>query len=143
MISKTTGYLCLATMSLDGLEEEPLVLSADEMERMSPSKNSLSSSIDFISSALKRMGISDSLNLLSNDPQHVVETCNAIYGLLLQHEKDIEYKETLKKGKLQATQADVFDRGCFSVCFLSVFLICPWLELLSCRSSRVETTASN
>lgn len=129
-------------MSLDGHEEEPLVLSTDEMERMSPSKNSLSSSIKFISSALKRLGITDSLNLMSNDPQHAVETCNAIYGLLLQHEKDVEYKETLKKGKL-STRADVLDQDCFSVCFQCDFLTCPWLELSCRRSSRVETTASN
>jgi hypothetical protein len=51
---------------------------------------------------------------MSNDPQHVVETCNAIYGLLLQHEKDVEYKETLKQGKL-STWADVFDKECIPV----------------------------
>lgn len=105
---------CKIDMSLDGHVEEPLVLSGDEIEQMSPSKNSLSSSIKFISSALKRLGISDNLNLMSNDPQHVVETCNAIYGLLLQHEKDVEYKEILKKGKL-ITWTDVFDKECISV----------------------------
>jgi len=109
-----TFVSCKIDMSLDGHEEEPLVLSAAEIEQMSPSKNSLSSSITFISSALKRLGISDNLNLMSNDPQHVVETCNAIYGLLLQHEKDVEYKEILKKGKL-ITWAVVFDKECISV----------------------------
>lgn len=121
-------------MSLDRSEEERVELSAGEIEQMSPSKTSLSSSMNFISSALKRLGISDSLNLMSNDPQHVVETCNAIYGLLLQHEKDVEYKETLKKGTLIAW-TDVFHSW---IAFLfdryRCFPTCTWLKLFYRRS---------
>ena len=70
------------------------------LERMSPVKNSLPNSLSFLSSALQRLGITDKLNLQSSDPDDVVETCNAIYHLLLQHEKDTEYKNQLKSGRL-------------------------------------------
>lgn len=44
------------------------------------------------------LGFCQDLNLLSTDPADVVATCNTIYGLLLQHQKDNRFKEQLKNG---------------------------------------------
>jgi hypothetical protein len=44
------------------------------------------------------LGFCQDLNLLSTDPADIVQTCNTIYGLLLQHQKDSRFKEQLKTG---------------------------------------------
>lgn len=65
---------------------------------------SLPRSVEFVSSALQRVGIEKSINLMSNQPEDVAETCDAIYTLLVKHEKDIEYKEKLKGELLESRQ---------------------------------------
>ena len=44
------------------------------------------------------LGFCQDLNLLSTEPSDVVSTCNTIYGLLLQHQKDCKFREQLKQG---------------------------------------------
>jgi len=43
------------------------------------------------------MGLSDELHLMSSKPADVATTCNALYALLLQHQKDAQYKEQLRQ----------------------------------------------
>lgn len=45
------------------------------------------------------LGFCQDLNLLSTEPADIVETCNMVYGLLLQHQKDSKFKEQLKNGE--------------------------------------------
>ncbi|KAI8102121.1 hypothetical protein M9434_007180 [Picochlorum sp. BPE23] len=78
---------------------------AEDHAILSPSKGqSLPRSVEFVSSALQRVGIDKSINLMSNQPEDVAETCDAIYTLLVKHEKDIEYKEKLKGELLETRQ---------------------------------------
>lgn len=71
---------------------------ARTLERMSPSKGNapISQSMDFIQSALQRVGISKKIDLESADPSSVRDVCDTIYTLLLHIEQAEEYK-----GKLQ------------------------------------------
>ena len=48
------------------------------------------------------LGFCQDLNLLSTNPEDVVQTCNTIYGLLLQHQKDSRFKDQLKTGGSEA-----------------------------------------
>lgn len=80
-------------------------LYAEEHAILSPSGvQSLPRSVEFVSSALQRVGIDKSINLMSNQPEDIAETCDAIYTLLVKHEKDIEYKERLKGELLETRQ---------------------------------------
>lgn len=51
------------------------------------------------------MGLCEHLDLQSNDPADLVTTCNTIYGLLLQHQRDAKFKEQLKQGETQGCTA--------------------------------------
>lgn len=84
-------------MDTTGTNDSQGVFTLEEVERLTPNKTSLPASLAFISSALQRLGITERLNLMSNDPQDVLDACNAIYSLLLQHEKDVEYKGHLRQ----------------------------------------------
>jgi hypothetical protein len=44
-------------------------------------------------------GVSQDLDLLSREPRDVVNACNTVYGLLLQHQRDAKFKEQLKTGE--------------------------------------------
>lgn len=81
----------------DSFAEDRAVISASGGQ-------SLPRSVEFVSSALQRVGIEKSINLMSNQPEDVAETCDAIYTLLVKHEKDIEYKEKLKGELLESRQ---------------------------------------
>lgn len=52
------------------------------------------------------MGLCENINLQSNKSSDLVSTCNVIYGLLLQHQKDIKFKDQLKQ-ELQKARLDV------------------------------------
>ena len=52
------------------------------------------------------LGFCRELNLLSQEPGNVVSTCNTIYGLLLQHQRDARYREQLKQGEQELQGAD-------------------------------------
>lgn len=82
----------------EGMESPNDSSYARTLERMSPSRGNapISQSMDFIQSALQRVGISKKIDLGSADPSSVRDVCDTIYTLLLQIEKAEEYK-----GKLQ------------------------------------------
>ncbi|GAB4815629.1 hypothetical protein N2152v2_008085 [Parachlorella kessleri] len=60
------------------------------------SADTLNTSVAFLRNTLAGLGFCQDLNLLSTDPEDVVQTCNTIYGLLLQHQKDSRFKDQLK-----------------------------------------------
>lgn len=62
------------------------------------SEDNLQGSIAFLRQVLGNMGLCKDLNLQSSDPADVVESCNTIYGLLLQNQQDAKYKEQMKQG---------------------------------------------
>lgn len=72
------------------------------MEGVYASESTLHSSVAFLRSTLAGLGFCQDLNLMSSEPADVVSTCNTIYGLLLQHQKDCKFREQLKQGA-QAT----------------------------------------
>ncbi|KAG7673019.1 hypothetical protein Ndes2437B_g01126 [Nannochloris sp. 'desiccata'] len=61
------------------------------------SEASIHTSVAFLQDTLTGMGLSDELNLMSSEPADVATTCNALYALLLQHQKDAQYKEQLRQ----------------------------------------------
>lgn len=69
------------------------------LERMSPSKGNapISQSIEFIQSALQRIGISKKIDLESADSSSVRDVCDTIYTLLLHIEQSEEYKGNLQR----------------------------------------------
>ena len=57
------------------------------------------------------MGLSDDLNLMSSEPADVAATCNALHALLLQHQKDAQYKEQLRQEMSRArTEAKAMEK---------------------------------
>ncbi|KAI3435003.1 hypothetical protein D9Q98_003055 [Chlorella vulgaris] len=67
------------------------------MEGVYASESTLHSSVAFLRSTLAGLGFCQDLNLMSSEPADVVSTCNTIYGLLLQHQKDCKFREQLKQ----------------------------------------------
>ncbi|EFN57131.1 hypothetical protein CHLNCDRAFT_51197 [Chlorella variabilis] len=67
------------------------------MEGLYASESTLHSSVAFLRNTLAGLGFCQDLNLLSTEPSDVVSTCNTIYGLLLQHQKDCKFREQLKQ----------------------------------------------
>ncbi|PSC67427.1 afadin alpha-actinin-binding [Micractinium conductrix] len=83
---------------------------AELMEGAYASEETLHSSVAFLRNTLTGLGFCRELNLLSQEPGNVVSTCNTIYGLLLQHQRDARYREQLKQDmhrmKLEVAAAD-------------------------------------
>jgi X breakpoint 2-interacting protein len=61
------------------------------------SEASIHTSVAFLQDTLTGMGLSDELNLMSSNPADVATTCNTLYALMLQHQKDAQYKEQLRQ----------------------------------------------
>uniref|UniRef100_A0A1D2A7K6 Uncharacterized protein n=1 Tax=Auxenochlorella protothecoides TaxID=3075 RepID=A0A1D2A7K6_AUXPR len=74
------------------------------------SADSIVSSILYLKSVLASQGFGHELNLLSTDPDDVAATCNIIYGLMAQQQRDHTFREHLKqevfKARSQLTQAE-------------------------------------
>ena len=62
-------------------------------------EKTLQSSVAFLRNTLAGLGFCTELNLLGAEPSDVVATCNTIYGLLLQHQKDSRFREAIKAGE--------------------------------------------
>ena len=63
------------------------------------SEETLHSSLAFLQDTLAAMGLCEApINLASTEPADVVATCNTIYGLLQQHQRDARFKDQLKQG---------------------------------------------
>ncbi|PRW33828.1 Afadin- and alpha-actinin-binding [Chlorella sorokiniana] len=67
------------------------------VEGVYASESTLHSSVAYLRNTLAGLGFCQDLNLLSVEPVDVVATCNTIYGLLLQHQKDCKFREQLKQ----------------------------------------------
>ncbi|CAO2822989.1 unnamed protein product [Amaranthus hypochondriacus] len=57
-------------------------------------ENNLDHCIKYLNQTLVTFGFSASLDLFANDPVSVARTCNCIYSLLQQRQRDIEFRET-------------------------------------------------
>lgn len=98
------------------MDEEPLPLDAMEVvatelvEGSYASEETLHSSVAFLRNTLAAAGVSQDLDLLSREPRDVVNACNTVYGLLLQHQRDAKFKEQLKtevhRARVELTAAD-------------------------------------
>ncbi|CAK9230353.1 unnamed protein product [Sphagnum troendelagicum] len=57
--------------------------------------------IKYLNQSLVTFGFPSALNLLSADPASVVRTCNCIYAMLQQRQRDVEYRETANDTRLR------------------------------------------
>ncbi|KAH9560060.1 hypothetical protein CY35_06G087800 [Sphagnum magellanicum] len=57
--------------------------------------------IKYLNQSLVTFGFPSALNLLSADPASVVRTCNCIYAMLQQRQRDVEYRETAHDMRLR------------------------------------------
>ncbi|KAH8959515.1 hypothetical protein BDL97_06G081300 [Sphagnum fallax] len=57
--------------------------------------------IKYLNQSLVTFGFPSALNLLSADPASVVRTCNCIYAMLQQRQRDVEYRETANDSRLR------------------------------------------
>ncbi|KAL4425210.1 hypothetical protein ABPG75_009226 [Micractinium tetrahymenae] len=96
--------------ALDGADGAPGMGVTELVEGAYASEDTLHSSVAFLRNTLTGLGFCQDLNLLSPQPSDVVSTCNTIYGLLLQHQKDCRFREQLKQDmhrlRLDVTAAD-------------------------------------
>ncbi|KAL4435589.1 hypothetical protein ABPG77_002552 [Micractinium sp. CCAP 211/92] len=95
---------------LDSNDGVPELAVAELVEGAYASEDTLHSSVAFLRNTLTGLGFCQDLNLMSLQPSDVVSTCNTIYGLLLQHQKDCRFREQLKQDmhrlRLDVTAAD-------------------------------------
>eukprot|EP00249_Psilotum_nudum_P001450 c13918_g1_i1 orf=2-622(-) len=59
--------------------------------------NNLEHCIKYLNQSLVTFGFPASLDLHSNNPASVVRTCNCIYALLQQRQKDIDYRDSFNE----------------------------------------------
>ncbi|CAM6047426.1 unnamed protein product [Sphagnum compactum] len=57
--------------------------------------------IKYLNQSLVTFGFPSALNLLSAEPASVVRTCNCIYAMLQQRQRDVEYRETANDTRLR------------------------------------------
>ncbi|KAL3623890.1 hypothetical protein CASFOL_032706 [Castilleja foliolosa] len=95
--------------------------------------NNLEHCTKYLNQTLVTFGFRASLDLFSNDPVSVARTCNCMYALLQQRQRDIEFRESAN---------DQRQRGNIIVLGLEVnalFYIKPWIftneELFRCKLS--------
>ncbi|KAL2643711.1 hypothetical protein R1flu_011298 [Riccia fluitans] len=61
--------------------------------------NNLDHCIKYLNQSLTTFGFPSTLHLSSNDPASVVQTCNCIYALLQQRQRDIEFRDAANDQK--------------------------------------------
>lgn len=68
--------------------------------------NNLEHCIKYLNQTLVTYGFSASLDLFANDPVSVARTCNCIYALLQQRQRDIEFRESANEQR-QRLNSDI------------------------------------
>jgi X breakpoint 2-interacting protein len=56
--------------------------------------NNLDHCIKYLNQSLFTFGFPSALDLYSSEPASIVQTCNCIYAMIQQRQRDIEYRET-------------------------------------------------
>lgn len=65
--------------------------------------HNLDQCIDFLNQSLETCGFPSSLDLNSNDPASIARTCNCLYALVQQRQRDVEYRLTVDEEKKRLT----------------------------------------
>ncbi len=97
-------FLCFISNVQAGPFADPAALLLPEVG--DASEASIHTSVAFLQDTLTGMGLSEELDLMSSEPADVATTCNALYALLLQHQKDAQYKEQLRQ-EMSRTRSEI------------------------------------